>query len=170
MAFRKVARGTERFDIQWAPPLEASSMSEADASAIGAFLHRIGHPLHRSCQQGALRGATCYVTRLFDYHRNDLRFALSLQCSTLVRDTGDNRIVGVCMVGGGGSDGMDFGVYDMVVEPVCRNRGVGSNMLKRAMTILAEHSVSGFHLWRNDDSPAVSLYERLGFVPTGEAE
>ena len=34
----------------------------------------------------------------------------------------------------------------------------------------AERGVTRFYLWRNDDSRAVPLYERLGFVPTGEVE
>ena len=170
MAFRQVARDTAQFDIQWPEECEPSAISEANAPEIGAFLHRLEHPLHRSCEQGTLKGATYYVTRLFDYHRNDTNFPLSLSCSTLARDTATGCIVGVCMVGGGGPEGKDFGIYDILVNPAYRNRGIASGMIRRALTVLAEHGVPSFYLWRNDDSLAVPLYERLGFVPTGQVE
>jgi ribosomal protein S18 acetylase RimI-like enzyme len=43
-------------------------------------------------------------------------------------------------------------------------------MIRRSLMILAEHGIPEFHLWREDDSRAQSLYERLGFQPTGAVE
>jgi ribosomal protein S18 acetylase RimI-like enzyme len=43
-------------------------------------------------------------------------------------------------------------------------------MIRRSLMIMAEHGIPKFHLWREDDSRAQSLYERLGFQPTGAVE
>ena len=167
--FRQVARPTEKFDIDWQPPFEAYSLSEDKAKETGEFLLRVGHPLRAECSH-TIKGATYYVTRLFDYHRNDANFRLSLKCSTVVCDQSIGQIIGVCMVGGGGTDGQEFGIYDIIVDPASRRRRIGTNMILRAMSILAEHNIAEFHLWRNDDSPTAGLYEKLGFLPTGKVE
>jgi ribosomal protein S18 acetylase RimI-like enzyme len=170
MAFRQVARVTEKFSISWPERFQVKSVSEDDAPEIGAFLLRVGHPLRPECETGTLEGATYYVTRLFDYHRTNRNYPLALQCSTIVRDTESSEIVGVCLVGGGGDDGKEFSIYDIQVDPSYQNQGLGTNMIKRSLTILAEHGIPEFHLWREDDSRAKSLYERLGFKPTGAVE
>lgn len=168
--FRQLARPTEKYSIRWDPPLEAVPVTEDMAPQIGVFLLRLGHPLHRDCEPGTLRGPTYYVTRLFDYHRNDPNFVLSLQASTLVRDRVAGQPVGVCLVGGGGPQGDEHGIYDIVVDPAHRNRKIGTHMIQLALTILAESGISEFHLWREDDSRAALLYARLGFEPTGRVE
>ena len=170
MAFRQVARVTGKFSIFWPEWLEVTSVSEEDAPEIGDFLLRLGHPLRPECQPGTLDGATYYVRRLFDYHRTNRNYPLALQCSTIVRQTESGQIVGVCLVGGGGDGGQEFGVYDIQVDPNCRNQGIGTSMIMRSLMIMAEHGIPEFHLWREDDSRAQSLYERLGFQPTGAVE
>lgn len=170
MAFRQVARKTERLGVSWAEGLRAVSVAEVDAREIGEFLLRIGHPLRPECEAGTIKGATFYVTRLFDYHRSDRNYALALESSTIVRDAKDSKIVGVCLVAGGGKDGQEFGIHDIQVDPARRNGKIGTNMIRRALAILAEHGVGAFHLWREDNCPAAALYDRLGFKPTGAVE
>jgi ribosomal protein S18 acetylase RimI-like enzyme len=170
MAFRQLARQTERLDLSWPNGLEAASVVESDALRIGEFLLRAGHPLRPECEAGTLQGATFYITRLFDFHRNDQNYELALLSSTIVRDKASGRIVGMCLVGGGGAEGWEFGIYDVQVDPALQNHGIGTNMIKRSLTVLAEHGIEQFHLWREDEARAVPLYERLGFKPTGAVE
>ena len=66
--------------------------------------------------------------------------------------------------------GQEFGVYDIQVDPRYRHQGLGRNMIRRSLTILAEHEIPELHLWRNDDSRAQSLYQRLGLQPRGAVE
>ncbi len=170
MAFRQVARPTEPFVASWPAQLLASPVSEADAGEVGAFLLRVEHPLRPECEAGTLKGATYYVTRLFDFHRQDKNYPLALESSTVVRQARTGTVVGVCLVGGGSGSGQEFGIYDIQVDPQFQNQGIGTGMIKRALTVLAEHGIGQFHLWRDDDSRAGKLYERLGFIPTGTRE
>jgi ribosomal-protein-alanine N-acetyltransferase len=73
-------------------------------------------------------------------------------------------------VGGGENGEQEFGIYDIQVDPGYQNQGIGTNMIRRSLTILAEHEIPEFHLWREDDSRAQSLYQQLGFQPTGAVE
>ncbi|MAF10775.1 hypothetical protein CMK11_10005 [Candidatus Poribacteria bacterium] len=170
MALRQLARGTETCAVAWPDGYRAESVAEDDAEEIGALLLRVGHPLHPECESGTAAGAMYYVTRLFDYHRADRNYALALRSSTIVREASTGRIAGVCLVGGGGSGGDDFSIYYIQVDPVHQNRGIGTAMIRRALTVLAEAGVPRFHLWREDDARAASLYDRLGFRPTGAVE
>lgn len=170
MALRELARPTERLAVSWPDDLLAAPVSETDAAEIGEFLLRVGHPLRPECGTGTLAGATFYVTRLFDYHRRDANYPLSLESSTLVRRVGTGTVIGVCLVGGGGDSGQAFGIYDIHVDPEMRGRGIGTRMIERALTVLAGHGIGQLHLWREDESHASRLYERLRFAPTGRVE
>jgi ribosomal protein S18 acetylase RimI-like enzyme len=170
MVSRQLARPTERFTISWPETLASTPVVEGDAPEIGEFLLRVKHPLHPECEAGTLKGATYYVTRLFDYHRADRNYSLSLESSSIVRDTSTRRIVGVCLVGGGGDDGKAFGIYDILVDSARRNQGIGSRLIRKALTVLAEHGIPELYLWREDDCRARALYDRLGFKPTGAIE
>lgn len=85
--FRELVRPTEVLDFSWDEPFQVRALRESDAPEIGAFLLRVDHPLRPEYERGTLSGATYYVTRLFDYHRHDRNFKLSLQVSTIVRLT-----------------------------------------------------------------------------------
>jgi ribosomal protein S18 acetylase RimI-like enzyme len=170
MASRQVARETERFTMSLPEGLLAMSVSERDAPRIGEFLLRCGHPLRPECEAGTLAGAIFYVTRLFDYHRRDRNYPLALAASTIVQQRGDAKMAGVCLLGGGGADGQQFGIYDIEVDPALQNRGIGSSMIQRSLDLLARNGVPELYLWRDDDNRAKALYERLGFRPTGSVE
>jgi len=170
MASRQLARSSALFQIDWESPFRASSVTEDRASEVGAFLLHMDHALHSDCESGTLAGATYYVTRLFDYHRNDTNFPLSLLSSTLVQDRSTGQLIGFCLVGGGGTDGLSMSIYNILVDPTYRGRDIGTRMIRRALTILAKYDIPELHLWREDDSPAAPLYDRLGFKPTGKVE
>ncbi len=170
MAFREMARRTEAFDVAWDARLRPAAVTEGDAPCIGAFLLRIGHRLHPDCEPNTLDGATYYVTRLFDYHRADTNYDVALRASTVVRHPVRNEVVAACLVGGGGASGDAFSIYNIQVDPGFQGNGVGTAMIQRALATLAAHGVPRLHLWRDDDARAASLYERLGFTPTGAVE
>jgi len=87
--------------------------------------------------------------------------------SSLVFDKASGSLVGVCLVCGG--DGQ-CGVYHIEVAPEFRRRGIARNMMKRALSVLAERGVPLLDLWCCDGSPGLLLYEELGFTATGETE
>ena len=53
------------------------------------------------------------------------------------------------------------------VDPLYRRRGIGTRMIQRAMTVVAE-TRPAFDLWvEEDNKAAIALYEKLDFVFTG---
>ena len=56
-------------------------------------------------------------------------------------------------------------VVAMWVEPAARGRGVGRIVLERVLAAVPDGEV---RLWVADGNPARTLYERAGFVSTGE--
>lgn len=147
-----------------------TSFAKSAVHLIARFFLRIDAPMISSCKDGSMAGAIRYVERLLKYHKNDPKLAAGLKASTLVYERERDELVAVCLLGGGGGDGKSCGIYDIEVDPVLRGRGLGTLMIKRAMTILAEEGVPEIHLWRNDGERAETLYERLGFTPTGRVE
>ncbi len=49
------------------------------------------------------------------------------------------------------------------VEPSFRNRGIGKELLTRALTVL-EKQVRSIYLKTTPDNPALSLYQGVGFI------
>lgn len=157
-------RQTAPCDISWPSHVRPEPISESMVNEIGKFLFRIKFPIDiAECSDGSLKSAVRYVQRLFDYHRNDINFNLTFDASTVVYDADKNAMIAMCLLGGGGIAGQLFGIYDIVVEEQWRNKGIGGNMIKRALTILHGHS-QYLDLECFDDSPGIRLYKRLGFT------
>ena len=83
--------------------------------------------------------------------------------SSLVYDKTTGRLIAVCLCCG-------WSVYHIEVHPSYQRQGIATRMLKRALTVHAKHGSPEFHLWRHDNSPGAGVYEKLGFVPTGQVE
>lgn len=70
-----------------------------------------------------------------------------------------------------GDRGADTELISMWVAPKCRGSGIGMELLCAVVTWAKGHEASTIGLWVNAaNQPAISLYERAGFVRTGEAD
>ena len=173
MAFRQVAQPTKHVDVDWGDQFEISPDIVARKREVGQFLLRINADMsvEPKCMDGTIEGATYYVERWLNYHKGEPdydRFLAGLDASTLVYDKHTGQLVAGCMVAGSSSG--SCAVYDILVDPAYRNQGIGTRMLHRALNVLCDKGFPELHLWRNDGERAAALYERLGFVPTGEVE
>jgi ribosomal protein S18 acetylase RimI-like enzyme len=82
-----------------------------------------------------------------------------------VTDGGDD--VGVCVLAGA-SRPDDVGLYAMWVEPRARGMGAGDALVAEAIAVARELGVRRIVLEVADaNAPAIGLYARHGFVPTG---
>ncbi len=66
-------------------------------------------------------------------------------------------------------DGDDLGhLVAMWVDPAYRDRGIGAALIAAAAAWCRQQGIATLHLWVNEtNTPAVSLYRRQGFEPTG---
>jgi GNAT superfamily N-acetyltransferase len=68
-------------------------------------------------------------------------------------------------------DGLDgvLGLFGMWVDPAWRGRGVGASLVEAVLGFGREHGYPTVQLWVAEDEEAPRrLYERCGFVDTGE--
>ena len=167
MAFRQVARRPEAFDVQWDDWFEVLPWTEDKTEDIAGFLLSTGTQSFaevRDCADGTPEAARRYVTRARVYVRDELGGdPVGYAASSLVYDRSAGRLVAICLCCG-------HSVYTIEVHPDYQRQGLATRMLKRALTVHAEHGGAEFDLWRHDGSPGVRIYERLGFAPTGEVE
>lgn len=70
---------------------------------------------------------------------------------------------------GTGQGGATVELVSMWVSPAARGRGVGAHLVAAVVDWAARTGAARVHLWVTDgNDPARRLYERCGFVPTGE--
>ena len=167
MPFRQVARRPEVFDVEWEERFQVLPWTEDRTEDIAQFLLSTGTQSFaevRECADGTPASARHYVTRARAYVRDELNGdEVGYAASSLVYDRTAGKLIAVCLCCGSS-------VYNIEVHPDYQRQGLATRMLKRALTVHAEHGSPEFHLWRHDESPGVRIYERLGFVPTGEVE
>jgi len=167
MAFRQVARQPEVFRIDWGDRFDVLPWSEDKTESISHFLLSTGTQSFaelEECADGTLQSARHYVTRAREYVKSELEGdEVGYAASSLVYDKTKQELVAVCLCCG-------WNVYHLEVHPSYQRQGIATRMLKRALTIHAQHGSPKFHLWRNDASPGIDIYEKLGFKPTGEVE
>jgi RimJ/RimL family protein N-acetyltransferase len=86
-----------------------------------------------------------------------------------IDDTG--RWVGLAGAFRPGDRGADAELISMWVAPECRGSGIGMELVFAVMAWTDSHQASTVGLWVNaTNRAAMSLYERAGFVPTGESD
>jgi ribosomal protein S18 acetylase RimI-like enzyme len=80
----------------------------------------------------------------------------------------DGRDAGLCVVSRSHDDPAVAGLYSMWVAPWARGRGVGDALIEAALRAARERGWSRIVLEVGDNNlPAIALYERWGFAPTG---
>jgi ribosomal protein S18 acetylase RimI-like enzyme len=82
----------------------------------------------------------------------------------------DESLVGFVVAGPDRDLGPPAGeVWAIYVDPAHWGRGIGNQLLGKALTALREASRDPIALWvLEDNHPARRFYEHAGFVPTGE--
>ena len=146
-------------------PLRATQIDRyADhLGALHVASYPVGHPDHsahdvsaaademRSISRGELLGPVLDVSRLALY---------------------DHRIVGACIIVD--REGTPpFGgpwVLDVFRDPACPVRGIGSALLVSTLAAAREAGLAGVSLAvSHENTPALRLYRRLGFVNSGQS-
>ena len=166
MAFRKVVRTTEVFDISWDDGLAVTPWTDDASQRIADFLHGTGSKAFAElseCSDGSRKSALHFVTRARRYMADQPDRDTGYASSSLVCDTETGELIAVCLCCGPS-------VYHIEVAPSYQRQGLAMRMLQRALTVCAEHGVPEFHLWRCDGTPGARLYEKLGFQWTNETE
>ena len=172
MSFQMIRRSA-KFDVQWAENFVAEPLTESSKQDVGEFYHRIQAPLYHKPEGGTVEQGVHEVDRWLEHHRNHGDVDLAMQASTLVRQKTTGKLVAVCLVNADRPDhvrkvlheGASIQMID--VDPDCRRRGLGTRMIQRAMTIVADRRPA-FDLWvEEDNKEAIALYEKLDFVFTG---
>lgn len=99
---------------------------------------------------------------LMDYfHRN--KSSKMLKTSTLVTDQDTNAIIGACLITLWEKVPL---IYEIVVDPSYRNRGIGQYLLYRSIDLLYDYPY--LRLFVSDGNPAEEMYRKMGFA-TGES-
>jgi ribosomal protein S18 acetylase RimI-like enzyme len=87
--------------------------------------------------------------------------------ATLLAVTDEGDDVGICVLAGAARSG-DVGLYSMWVEPRARGMGAGDALVSEAIEVARELGAARVVLEVADtNAPAIGLYARRGFVPTG---
>jgi ribosomal protein S18 acetylase RimI-like enzyme len=105
---------------------------------------------------------TCGLTRPWNDPDADLARALDGPSSTVLAGVEEGELLGTVMVGHDGHRGW---VYYLAVEPRCRGRGLGRELMAAAESWLDEQGVPKLQLMvRADNAAVIEFYERLGYA------
>jgi len=104
----------------------------------------------------------CGLTRPWNDPAADLAFARGKPASDVLVGLADDRIVASAMVGYDGHRGT---MYYVSVDPVCRGRGYGAELVAAAEAWLEARGVWKVNLLvRKGNEPALGLYAEQGYV------
>ena len=172
MSFQMIRRSA-KFDVDWGEQFAAESLSESAKQDVGEFYHRIQAALYHRPDGGTVEQGVHEVDRWLDHHRDHGDVELAMQASTLVRLKITGQLVAVCLVNADQPDHVRKVLHPAAsiqmidVDSDYRRRGLGTRMVQRAMTIVAD-TRPAFDLWVEEESKeAIALYEKLDFVFTG---
>ena len=104
----------------------------------------------------------CGLTRPWNDPAADLAFARGKPASDVLVGVADGRIVASAMVGHDGHRGT---MYYVSVDPACRGRGYGAELVAAAEAWLEARGVWKVNLLvRKGNEPALGLYAEQGYV------
>lgn len=72
---------------------------------------------------------------------------------------------GIALLGSG--DSAESEVHTIGVDPLAHRRGIGGALLDELLSVADQHGGSVFLEVRTDNTPAIELYQREGFVTVG---
>lgn len=152
-ATRTMIRPTEKFNLNWGIGLRLSQPDESiKEDIVDVFFQVFKDGIVKETKEDQRR-------RVEKYFEVTSELEILTRASTVVRDTDSNRIIGVCLVSL--YEGLPL-IYDLAVSSSARKKGLGSNMLKRAISVL-EEEYSAVRLFVIPGNKAERLYYEMGF-------
>ncbi len=150
-------RPTEEFNIMWREGFYANLPKRENQGEIGKLLYEAFENNVNLHSSYTLEEYTGWVKEYFDDY---LDSDMLNRASTLVYDGNTNELVGVCYV----SLWQEWPLISQIaVKPSYEGRGIGTKMLKKALTILKkEYPV--VRLYVDIGNEAEEVYENLGFL------
>lgn len=159
-ARRCMIRPTESFDVQWRDGLVLEGPSQAQAEEVATLLQAAF-----ADSAGNRSNSREYnLKEVQDYFKYLAKSELVIRASTLVYEEETHKLIGACLVGMWEEWPL---VYDVAVHPEHQGKGLASDMLKKALTVLkGEYPV--LRLFVTLGNGAETAYHKLGFLAGSE--
>jgi GNAT superfamily N-acetyltransferase len=162
-AARSMARPTEPLEVAWPDIVRVTAPTEVHLERMAQLIFEVIYePL-----TGLVPGRSSLESQVRQLQRGFGLFgALDIlrQASSVMFDRESGEIIGVCLIG----LAQDWPlVYDVAVRPRFQGRGLGTSMLRHALTSLHPHYPL-LRLLVSTSNRAQSVYYNLGFLPGQE--
>lgn len=150
---RIMIRPTEKFNLNWGIGLRLLQPDESmREEIIKIFFQGFKNGILEETEEAQRKRVDYYFEHIKEHE-------ILIRASTVVKNTETNEIMGVCLVLLW--EGLPI-IYDLVVVKEFRKHGLGSNMLKRAISIL-EDEYPAVRLFVTPGNMVEGLYHELGF-------
>ncbi|HCQ89062.1 MULTISPECIES: GNAT family N-acetyltransferase [unclassified Clostridium] len=154
---RWMIRPTEVFNINWEDDYYVRSPKREDELKMGKLLHEAFQNNEGLNFNYSVDEYTKWVKEYFD---SNLDVELLNRASTLVYDKATKELVGVCYI----SMWQEWPLVSQIaVKPSYAGKGIGTKMLKSALTVLNEE-YPVIRLYVHVGNKAEELYHNLGFL------
>lgn len=155
---RWMIRPTEAFEVQWGEKYRIENPKEDDTESIAklfveAFKNDIGVNSTFSLETR--------ISFIKDYFKDNGDIEILKRASTLIYDKKTSELIGACLISE--FKGWPL-ISDVAVMPLYNGRGIGTKMIKKALTVLNE-SYPVLRLYVTIGNNAESVYYNLGFLP-----
>ncbi|MBU5227244.1 GNAT family N-acetyltransferase [Clostridium senegalense] len=158
---RWMIRPTELFDITWENDFYVCSPNKENELEMGKVLYEAFENNEGLNFNYSLEEYTSWVKEYFD---DNLGKGILNKASTLVYDKHTKELVGLCYI----SIWKEWPLISQIaVKPGYSGRGIGTNMIKKALTVLNEE-YSAIRLYVDIGNNAEDLYYKLGFLKGSE--
>lgn len=164
---RWMQRPTELLEVDWENTFIVTESAVHDRQGTRRLVHdkEIGHLFFR-CMSNGIRVMERKQESLSHYIMKAQLLAeqtneVALKASTLVYDKRNKALIGACLIS---MQDHSPNIYNIGVLPSYTRRGIGTNMLKRALTVLHDH-YPVLRAYVLQGNPAESICYQLGFMP-----
>jgi ribosomal protein S18 acetylase RimI-like enzyme len=154
-------RPTEVFDIEWEDNFEIITPSMAHKVALAELFEKA---YMGGIDNVGEQDSNKHSNFLQDYLQEEFEDKTINRASALVFDKSANELVASCLM----SFWMGLPILeDIAIHPAYQGMGIGSRLIKRALTIL-KHKYPSMRLFVTAGNSAEAVYYSLGFLPGEE--
>lgn len=154
---RWMIRPTEKFNITWEECFYIVAPKREDELEIGKLIHEAFENNLNLNKSYSLNEYTAWVKEYFDDY---LDIEILNEASTLVYDKATNELVGVCYI----SIWQEWPLVSQIaVKPSYEGKGIGTKMIKKALTVLREE-YPVVRLYVDIGNQAEKVYYNMGFL------
>ncbi|MGF7045551.1 ribosomal protein S18 acetylase RimI-like enzyme [Paenibacillus sp. DS2015] len=164
---RWMQRPTEVMETDWEKTLIVTDAVVQDRQGTRGLVHdkEIGHLFFR-CMSNGVSVMERKQVPLSHYISNVQLLAeqtndIALKASTLVYDKRNKALIAACLIS---VQGHSPNIYNIGVLPSYSKRGIGTNMLTRALTVLHDH-YPVLRVYVLQGNPVESVCYHMGFMP-----